>query len=131
MTAHLLAGLLQVWLLGFKVWVGYREVDVRDVVVPEEILELGVREEVVRKLWEEDRRADEVVEGDDNEGGGDTLGGMVYNHALTQDLPDHLPTHARIVLAPTKRSSTSASNSTTTTQPNPKHILFNISRHSI
>ena len=51
MTAHLLAGLLQVWLLGFKVWVGYREVDVRDKVVPEEILELGEREEVVRKRW--------------------------------------------------------------------------------
>ena len=35
-TAHLLAGLLQVWLVGLKILVGYREVDVRDVVVLEE-----------------------------------------------------------------------------------------------
>ena len=44
---------MQVWLEGFKILVGYREVDVRDVVVLEEILDLELREEVVRKqlLW--------------------------------------------------------------------------------
>ena len=100
--------------MAFDVLVNYRELYVKRVVVPEEMMDLEGRVDEIRKQKEEDRgngngTSTDVNNGSDcGVGGGngigdfEILGEIVYRYASTQTIPEHLTTHAQIVPAPTK-----------------------------
>uniref|UniRef100_A0A7S4HIT1 P-type ATPase A domain-containing protein n=1 Tax=Odontella aurita TaxID=265563 RepID=A0A7S4HIT1_9STRA len=86
-TLHLLIVLLQVWSVGFNVWINYKEIAAKGVEVPDEMLDA-------------DTFLSDSELGDAANGGVKSIGQRIVEKAENAVVPSHLPTHARVT--PTK-----------------------------
>lgn len=85
-TLHLLIVLLQVWSVGFNVWINYKELAASEVEIPDEMVDVDSY----------------LTEGEleQSSGGiGKSIGQRIVEKAESAVIPAHLPTHARVTPA--------------------------------
>jgi hypothetical protein len=86
---HALMLLMQHWLVGFNVWINYREMDAEKVELPEGMIELDLEEDEQRlAAWKKTPKSKDPTDEKN----------MVMDRSIANP-PSHLPTHARVIPA--------------------------------
>lgn len=86
-TLHLLIVLLQVWSVGFNVWINYKEVAAKVVEIPDDVTDV------------DGYLTESELEESSSGSGGKSIGERIIEKALSAAIPSHLPTHARVTPA--------------------------------
>lgn len=86
---HALMLLMQHWLVGFNVWINYREMDAEKVELPESMIELDLEEDEQRlAAWKKSPKTKDPTDESN----------MMMDRSIVNP-PSNLPTHARVVPA--------------------------------